>query len=489
MFLEKMMSFTGMRAGDKIMDTRAFSAYNTVHNKTRVTEFRYKSGTSFRAASALSDAKHINILRCMKIDAKRRTIVTEQVFPFRDAFSASEGRFNQHCAYALASALHFLHTECMLGHNNVSLETLFITQNLNIVLGSFDMCEKNAFQKDLDDFKGILRTFNLPYVPVRKVVDDKEWFSPFLDTIEVFVLEIPVLGVTEKHASIARLAENKEVLGRFMREKVSEILVVELHRLRAEQSDPDTLQLKHALLELALELGRTRSTLLYDLLVVLDPSVRLYLLSSPTVLDTSSLDNKAVESILLGIKCKDYGLQLATIRFVSQYYARLTEKQRIGFVKAATFLSDKRLLTRVCPILLASSDAGPAFRREVCKLIVAFLPVEGLRGEVLPLMKTYYKDFEFSEICGKVIFLLFELVRCKDSQKSAFELIDLLVQHLKRNSDAVIEKNWCVSDLTTLFFTKKKDTHADAADDAAWSEGLKAPKNTASSEGGWDEEW
>jgi hypothetical protein len=489
MFLEKMMSLTRMRSGDKIMDMRTFSVYNTLHNKTRVTEFRYRSDTSFHTASMLHEIKHANVLRCLKVDAKRRTIVTERIFPFRDVLNVAESSFNKHCAYALACAIHFLHSEYMLGHNNISLDALFVTQNLNFVLGSFDMCKKNTFQKDLDDFRNILSAFNLPSVSLKKVLENKTWFSPFLDTLESFLLGLPALNVVEKRLSIERLVENKDVLGRFFREKMSEILIVELHGLRSEQNDPAALELKQTIVELILELGSTRDTTLHDLLLVLDPSIRLYLLKSPVVLNVDSLDDKAVESILLGIKCKDRSLQIATIKFVSQYYARLTEKQRIGFVKAVAFLNDRRLLAMACSTLCEDKDARVALRKEICKLIIVFLPVEDLRAEVLPLMKVYYKDFEFSEVCGKVIFILFELVRCKDLQESAFELIDLFVQHLKRNREAIVEKNWYASDLTAFFFAKKKDADATAADDAVWST---KPEQTPKKEGndsGWDDEW
>lgn len=454
MFLRRVLNLAGLKAGKKVAENDVFIAYNTLYNKVEVTEFCYKSESAFRAASTLHEVKHLNVLRSIKVEPKSRKIVTEQVQPFSCVLSTSDREFNKHCAYALAHAVSFLHNECKIAHNSISLNALFVTNNLNFVLGSFERSSRQgSFQKDADDFQKLLCTFNLPCKPIGDVLKDEAWYSEFLGGMEAFMHEFNVLKRCEKEERIRNLAINAKILNVFFKERISEKLIIELKILKekGENSDDSIGLYREMIAKMALELDIHKDRILNELFVILDPALRVFLLKNVAASRVSCLSDKAMECVLLGTRCKDSKIQALTISFISRGYDKLSEKQKAAFIRSARLLRNREMLGAVCTILLRHVDLGSQVSKEACRLIESFLHVEEMCLEVLPLMRIYYKGFSYADICRKVIVVLFELVRHRDSQASAFEAIDLLVQHLKTNKKQIIDEEWRLSCIKAFF--------------------------------------
>eukprot|EP00866_Antonospora_locustae_P000400 jgi/Antlo1/400/888 len=463
MFLRRVLSLAGLKTGRKIVENDVLSAYNTVYNKVEVTEFYYKSDTSFRAAALLHEVKHLNILRTIKIEPRSRKIVTEQIQPFSSIFSVKDREFNKHCAYSLASAIAFLHDKCKVAHNNISFDALFITNSLNFVLGSFERSSKEqGFQKDIDGFQKVLSAFSLPRRLIADVVKDRAWYSDFLCGMEAFMHEFSALKLHEKEKRVRDIENNLKVLNPFFRKKVSEKLTAELRILKEKTSSSDdrTRLYKEAIAKMALELDPCKENVLNELFTILDPALRVFLLKNVEASKASLLDDRAMECMLVGIRCKDYEIQTLTICFISQGYGGLSIKQKEMFIRSARLLENRAMLGEVCMILLRHVDLTPRVNKEVCKLIELFLPVEEMCLEVLPLVKIYYKGFSYAEICRNIAVVLLELVRHQESQDSAFEAIDLLVQHLKMNKSYIIDREWKISYVKSIFSQRKSRNNA-----------------------------
>ncbi|KAL0266142.1 UNVERIFIED_CONTAM: hypothetical protein PYX00_011858 [Menopon gallinae] len=493
------MPYTWLKSGQKVAENDVFVAYNTLYNKVEVTEFYYKSESAFRAAATLHEVKHLNVLRSIKVDSKSRKIVTEQIQPFSCVLSTKDRVFNKHCAHALAHAVSFLHNECKIAHNNIVMDALFVTNNLNFVLGSFERSSRQgSFQKDADDFQRLLSTFSLTWRPIGDVLKDKTWHSEFLGGIEAFMHEFTVLKLREKEERVRSIARNAKILNTFFKERIAEKLILELKILKEkdESSGEGTRLYREMIAKVALELDMHRDTALNELFVILDPALRVFLLKNVAASRVPCLNDKAMECMLLGTRCKDSKIQALTIDFISRGYDKLSEKQKAAFIKSARLLRDRETLGAVCTILLRHADLGPQVSKETCRLIDSFLHVEEMCLEVLPLLKIYYKSFSYADICRKVIVVLFELVRHRDSQASAFEAIDLLVLHLKTNKKQIIDKEWRLSCIKALFSQRKggRDPNiqlslgnAPASESACESETEhKAPD---AADDGWSNDW
>lgn len=463
MFLRRVLNLAGLKAGRKVVENDVLSAYNTVHNKVEVTEFYYKSDTTFKAAALLHEVKHLNVLRSIKIEPKSRKIVTEQIQPFSSIFSAKDREFNKHCAYALASAIAFLHDECKIAHNNISFDALFITNNLNFVLGSFERSSRQeSFQRDVEGFQKLLCAFGLPRRLIGDVLKDRTWHSEFLSGMEAFMHEFSALKLHEKEERVRGISCNVKILNSFFRKKVSEKLAVELRILKEKEKPGDdrTRLYKEAIAKMALELNPHKDRVLNELFTILDPALRVFLLKNVAASNVSLLDDRAMECMLVGIRCKDHAIQALTMGFISRGYDKLSAKQRAMFVRSARLLDNKAVLGEVCVILLRHVDLTPQVSKEVCKLIELFLPVEEMCLEVLPLVRIYYKEFSYSDICRKIIVVLLELVRHRESQDSAFDAIDVLVQHLRMNKSHIIDKEWKLSCIKAFFSQGKGRSNA-----------------------------
>lgn len=458
MFLRRVLNLAGLSTGRKVVENEVLCAYNTVHNKVQVTEFYYKNETSFRAAALLHEVKHLNILRSIKVDPKSRKIVTEQIQPFLSIFSTQDKEFNKYCAYTLASAIAFLHGECKIAHNNISFDALFITNNLNFVLGSFERSSKQeSFHRDIDGFQKLLCAFSLPRRLIDDVLKDRAWHSEFLSGMEAFMHEFSALKLHEKEDRVRNIASNVKILNPFYREKVSEKLAMELRiqKERGGSGDDRTRLYKETIARIALELDPHKDRVLNDLFTILDPALRMFLLKNVTASEISLLDDRAMKCMLVGIRCKDRTIQMLTIGFISRGYDKLSVKQKATFVRSAGLLENKAMLGEVCLILLRHVDLTPQVCKEVCKLIELFLPVEEMCLEVLPLVRIYYKGFSYADICKKITVVLLELVRHRESQDYAFEAIEILVQHLKMNKSHITDKEWKLSCIKDFFLHRK----------------------------------
>ena len=492
MFLRKILNLTMPKSSEKIIENYTFSAYNMLYNKIKVTSFWYKTEAAFVAASKLSGVKHTNVLRTIKVDAKNKKIITEQVSLFKHVFNIADRAFNKHCAYTLASVICFLHSKCGLGHNNISLESLFVTSNLNIVLGSFDKCLEGSFQKDIGDFRSVLQTFGLPDRPIVVILERRDWRSEFLDNMEVLLLEFSVLKIDEKADRIAKISQNKEVLGSFFRGKIAESLVYELEAFRKRQGKADVCaeKLKERVADLILDLDPIKSRSINGLFSILDPTIRLYLLRSSCVFSIEKLDREAVESILLGVKCRDHNIQMLTINFISKYYEKMTEKEKVRFIRSLQFLKDRQMLGHACKILEKHREADNNINREVYKFIEFFLPIDDLRLEVLPLIKGYYGSFSYSNICSKIAPAMFEFIRFNHTQKAAFEIIELLVERLKNERANIIDKNWRIPNLKALFFERKpKIQESGGVAEECVEENTSLSKTEEDIDDGWGDDW
>lgn len=463
MFLKKVLGFTSSKTREKLIDNSIFSAYNMLYNKMDVTEFCYKNESAFKAASKMASIKHMNILRVIKVDSKNKRILTEQIFPFRSVFSASDKIFNKHCAYTLANIICFLHKDHRLGHNNISFDALFVTLNLNIVIGSFERCKDNIFQKDLEDFKVFLKQTFLPARTVQSIFESRDWFCEFFDEMEAFILEFSILELVKKRNMIEKINTNKKVLNFFFRERVSKWITSELEKLRLKnrKESLETYKLKEEMLNLILELSPSKDTSVSSLFKILDPFTRSLLLRSPDVFSVQKLDSKAVEALLLGVKCRDSHIQVLTINFVSYYYKNMTEKEKVSFIKACKLLNDRDLLKRVCKVIDQNREYSSKVTAEIYKFIEAFLPIEDLRLEVLPLIVRYYESFNYTCICSCIGPFMFELTRSKETQDIAFIIIEKLLEHLKKEKSKIIDKSWKLSSIKTLFKEKRSKPQAE----------------------------
>lgn len=483
MFFKKIFSFGGSENSEKIISTPAYSAYNSKYDNRDVTIFKYETSAGFLKASNVHKTKHTNILRVFKIDDKKQTITTERVALFSECFSAGNIIYNKYAIYVIANVLDFLHSKCKLSHNSVEINSIFINQNLNLFLGGFHMAEERAtsFQKDTADFKKLSALFGLKPSDISCICRKEHYNSNFFDTIEAFLIEYPTSKTYEKKLALGRIRDQQNNLEFMFRQRISQVLIFDLKKIKNEEN---VITFKEDVVDVILSLitkedvPKTPQTVeniaLDDLFQILDPSVRLYLYQKPEMKNLKKFNNITFDSLLLGIKCKDKELESGTMTYIYAIHEILTPVQMSKLVNTFIFLRNTDHIEKISSILTKDSFMKLANRRgecvykelrkNICRLMESYLQSEYSRIFGLKFLDLFFKFFSFDELCGKIIPMLFDLIRNKEHQEDAFMIIDKIICYLKDSKKDILAENWSFSKITSLFYSKKshhssKGTH------------------------------
>ena len=124
--------------------------FETKYNGALCTKITYKS-QSPSSFEIIKPIKHPNILPIYKITA--HSIFTVKIKPFSHVFDKSNKKYNEYVILKLKNLLDFLHTQLKIQHNLISMDSLFVDEFGNILLGNF--FNTTPFSSDQSDYQAL----------------------------------------------------------------------------------------------------------------------------------------------------------------------------------------------------------------------------------------------------------------------------------------------------------------------------------------------
>lgn len=519
-----------------------YKIYKSKYNHNPCTIFSYTNyKTGIIAIQILKTIKHPNIMIILKTKEEKNNtyIKTELLFFLCDFYHDSISYI--HYVLCTLSELIIFMKRCNIAHNNLTLDSFFINSTGKFILCGFEESYKGGNQndeymfqmfiekirKDLqsDVFKkknqhnlkfrtqhqgpknendiGHEKTldFNIKdYTRIEDLEDEilnGKYFdsNDFLEKnrdfyekniykrLEKILLRFKLLSDTEKMGFLNFIIANRNDWIEIVKENIITVFIDEL------QSQNDTYKEKILMMIFELNL-KNYNQYIEKLFSILDSQVRLFLLQNIDIyMDKVSIwDNKICENLLLGIKCNDQTLKIESSKFLDKIADKLHDKNIKEIIKTFVgYLKNEESMKIGLGFIRNNGNRiknDQNIANEAYKLLIAYLTNNSLRQDVLEIIKINYKYFEVSKIQKELLPLLCNYLSDQQTQDLCFDMIELLIKHLKENKENIINKEWGVKKLSKMLSRvsmKLPGIKKDKED--------KKSKKESKDENDWDEEW
>jgi hypothetical protein len=484
MFFKKLL-LLGAKKESLVHTASTYRLYDTTHNDMRATKIALDS--SVAPYEFLKKIKHDNLIRPIKIDARKNTLLTARLYPFRQLYRREMVEFNKYCLYKIALAVRFLHHQCRTAHNNIGLDSLFMDEDGRIVLGGFEKSRRSSlFDEDLMMLSNLVSEAVGIDMSMHRFIESRGLCTELFFDLEVAFFGYRSFSTEQKLGLISALDANRSEMIDLYRRRISFMVYGDLSR-----DVPKDFKLLVVQFIIDFDV-RDFGELLVPLFSVLDSCVRLYLLrnSARYICRVSTLDPVA-DSLSLGLKCKEIEIKEETILFISRNLRLLSSKALQQMVEVMhEYISDDVGVVLVLDFL---TSARPTFRDSdvVYRMLCKYLLQSGCKLEVLGAIEALHPTMDTYRLGTELLPLLCGYLSDARLQPAVFALLEKILWHLKEHRGEMISKEWRLRGLAELFSSKLKEAGNEQVYGAGSNGDNKGENELDSKESnsGWDDEW
>jgi hypothetical protein len=473
MFFKRLLSM-GAKKETLVYTADAYRLYDTTHSGSAATKMVLNH--SVAPYEFLRRVRHENLIKPLKIDTGKKFLVTERLFPFRQLCKREAVEFNKYSLYKIAMAVEFLHGQCEVAHGNITLDSLFMDGDGRIVLGGFERSRRStAFDEDCVMMSNLVNELVGISTSVHEFIRNRGFCTELFFDLEIAFFGYRSFSIEQKLSLISTLEANENEIIDLYRRRVALMVYDDLNRDVPKE-------FKLVVVQFMVASGpEDFDAFLVPLFSVLDSGVRLYLLrNSGRYSDRISTLDPVVESLSLGLKCREMEIKKETISFITRSLGLISNKALLQIVEVMYgYIIDD---AGVALVLRFLTSVKPSFKnsdvvyRIVCKyLLQSSCKLEALNamGELYPAMDTYKLGTELMP-------LLCSYLPDTRLQPAVFALLENVLGHLKEHRTEIVSKEWKLRGLSGFFSPKADEKHSV----------VDAQHKEADGESdGWDDEW
>lgn len=474
MFLKRLLALT-TKSETLVHTTSAYKMYDTTFEDKKATKLVLAHSTAPYAF--LKRIKHDTIMSLYKLNAEKRTVTTQRMLPFEFVLRRETREFNKYILLKIAQALEFLHGSCEIVHGNIVKEALFFREDGGVLLGGFERSRTGRlFDEDAMMFSNLINELLGMNTTPTHFIENNGFCSELFFDLEIAFFGYRSFTAEQKLAFIAKAGENRHEFIDIHKRRMAWMVLADLN------SDVPR-EFKVAVVDFILDLGVDMEEFLSPLFSVLDTNVRLHLLRSSKRYTggIQSLD-PVVKSLSLGIKCKDKQLRETTIAFVAENMSLISRKQQAEVLDVMYgYVSDDSGVSQVLDFLCRTE---PAVDTDVVyRILCKYLLQSRAKLQVLNALDVFYESFDSFKMTTELLPLLCGCLSDKHIQMTAFSLIEKILQHLKRHKAEIVDSEWRLGGIKSLFKPKALQSETSATQKPSDVHEKQEPSEE------WDSKW
>lgn len=450
MFLKKLFSFSSKNEV-LVYENKLYKMYLIEQNNKKGTKFVMTN--DIQQYELLKKIRHDNILHPQKINLKNKSLTTSYLIPFEIVYKQSTEDFNKFLFLCIAKALDFLHTNCSISHNNIFSTSLFFNEDCKIVLGGFEKAHKTTnFDSDNMQFSNLLYKYTGINCSLTEFIKKNGFTDNLFYDNDVFFFGFDAHPVESKKDFIRLLKTKQNQLIEIYKKRIVKYFLQDLFK----EYDKDY---KEEVLNFIFYLDFEDYTeIIEDLFKVLDSNVRFYLFknSNKYIEKVNSLDG-AIESLLLGFKCKNQNLRSETFNFCTDNHSKLSENSQILLLDTAyEFIGDDKGMEEV---LIYLDTTKPVFTKSdvIYKILKNYLINSNKKEMTIDVIGTFYGTFNKYKVSTELLPILCTSLANENLQYKTFPLIDMILKDLKDHKEQIISREWSFEAFKDFFSRKGKD--------------------------------
>ncbi|AFM98912.1 hypothetical protein EHEL_090160 [Encephalitozoon hellem ATCC 50504] len=490
MFLKKLLAIA-TKSETLVHTTSTYAMYDTTFENKNATKLVFAQ--SPEAYSFLKKIKHDTIIGIYKLNVEKKYLVTRRLFPFCSMFRKEAKEFNKYIFLKMAEALMFLHDQCGTIHRNIVKDSLFFSEEGNIVLGGFEKSRKSGtFDEDSMMFSNLLNELVGIDVKLEDFVKNRGFCSDIFFDLEIAFFGYKSFTAEQKLDFISKTRKSKDEFIDIHKRRIAWMVLGDI----STNAQKD-FKILGADFILCLDVPNMEE-FLSPLFSILDTDVRLYLLRNPEkyIGRVTSLD-PIIKSLSLGIKCKDKQLREETIVFVKENVSMISKKQQSEILETmCEYVSDDQGMHSVLKFL---HDVRPIFKKTdvVYRILCKYLIQSKSKVQVLHTMEIFYETFDNFKMTAELLPLLCGYLSNRHAQPAVFSLIEKILAHLKEHKTEIIDREWKIGSIKNIF-RFKSSAHQGAVCAENGEAQLSKPQNESNRKheeydndqsDGWDDPW
>lgn len=489
MFLKKLLEMTTKKE-ELVYTAKTYRMYDAVFEGKKATKLVLNQ--SVEPYVFLRKLKHDTIMSIYKLNIDKRVIVTERIFPFSTIFRRETKEFNRYIFLKIAKALEFLHIRCGIVHGNVVEEALFFGEDGRIVLGGFEKSRKGDI-KDEDGmmFSNLVNGVLGIDTSLTHFIEQNGFCSDMFFELEITFFGYRSFTAERKLEFIADARKNSAKFIDIHKRRIAWMVLVDL-------SGDLPKEFKMSVVDFVLNFDLADiEEFVSPLFAVLDTNVRFHLLrnSRKYVNNMESLD-PIIKTLLLGIKCKDKQMREETVGFIRENMNMISKKQQVEIVEVMCgYVSDDAGVVLVLEFLCTTK---PVFKNSdvVYRILCRYLLQSGSKLQVLVALEMFYKTFDKFKMTTELLPLLCGYLSDKHIQMATFSLIEKILQHLKEHKNEIVDGEWRLGNIKSLFKVKPSEhvegvlaKSAEKVSEPCRKQKQSSEASKCSSDDGWDDSW
>lgn len=425
-----------------------FKLIKTVYNKKECTKISHFQIINIGEKQIiLSKLKNINETFLLPIyRITDHSVYTKKLVPYKFLLNQNISiEYKKYIFYKIKEALLYLHNNLNIEHVNLTTDSIFIDEMGNPLLG------------DIINFK-IGNNVNLKQLDIvcmhetQQTINKLNGFEIFF-TIEDFFKETDFI---KTKVLINTIILKKNIIPSEIQKNIFNKL---FEYLKKNIDKSEKLYIMSFLKQFDNNLFIKNQI---EFFKIIDYNVRLFMLSE---LDSINNLDDCVFDISLGIRVKEKQMKMETLSFIFKYSDKFSKKSFALFLNTISeCVVESDEIKLVCNKLLDENminntysfinnsltiDGSRKDKREIkdyikilYKLLISFLKLKKCKKEVYICFAKYYSLFNKSKIASELLPILCNLLPEKEYQEELFDLVEQIVQWLKKNRNELDQSDW-----------------------------------------------
>lgn len=448
MFFKKFFSFSS-KTETLIYENKIYKMYSAVSDGKK--NIKLVMMNDVKHYEILKKIRHDNILHPIKINNKHKSITAQFLYPFEAVFKSTTVEFNKYIFLCIAKALNFLHTSCLVSHNNVAVTSLFFNEDCKVVLGGFEKSyASSCFDTDNIQFSNLLYKYTGISSTIEDYIKEDGFTDNFFYENEVFFFGFDVHPVETKREFIRLIKTKEQELVDIYKNRIINYFIQDLSK---EFEKEYKIEILNMIFYMELE---DYTEIIEQLFLILDSNVRFYLFqhTDKYISKVSALD-KIIKSLVLGMKCKNTLLRAETFNFLTENHNKLSETSQLEILNTAhMYISDDKGIEQVLNYL---NTAKPLFKKSdiVYKILKSYLIDSKKKEETIEVIQTFYYTFNKYKVSTELLPILCTNLADEKLQNKTFPLIDTILSDLKDHKEQIISREWSFESFKDFFKSRK----------------------------------
>jgi len=386
--------------------------------------------------------KQRNLLEILKISA--RSVYTRPILPFTQFIDRKKKQYNIHVVSKLKETVHFIHTSLKKEHNDICLESLFIDEMGDVILGNYGKISNFVdSKKDFSDVEAICSDLT--------GMNSEEIESPADSVFDA------IFSTRAKPLSSETVESKKLLLSQilYFKSEVPEITKKYIFKIFIEDIKKDyEKEYKNFVLESLYELDdayfkETRA----NLFSVVDSNVRMHLLNK--FAQSSCNFDDICEDLSVGLRVKDKVLRHETINFIFDNTSQFSAQSMNFLILSMEICTDTETIQLICSRLLKYERQDTY--KSIYKLLQVFLSLDKNIIDVYKNIEKYFMHFDKIKITKVILPNLCSKLIDKFNQDYYFILVEKIITFLKENRSEIQNTDWSFKNIKNIF-SKQPET-------------------------------